>query len=145
MQTQSERRSRMGLVVALVLALGFGGVMAANAENSRPTLMRGVAVGFESQPWTDQNSDAVATRIYSSGCSLTYSDVQPYQNHNYQLWRKLSTWSWRDHGARMSSCYDTVSWGRAIAGTWKFRVSQINRGNYQNYQRLNVDALTIYW
>lgn len=127
----------------LVTLLSLGVLSPALAENHRNTYMKEVAVGFVSKTWQDEQNDSVATKISNKYCSLTYPQVHAYSSHNLELQRKKNL-GWTSYGARTSHC-DTVSWGSAVKGTWRFRVSQINSGNKASYQRLSVDALVIYW
>lgn len=113
------------------------------AENHRTTHMKGVAVGFTSSTWQDERNDSDPTKIANSNCSLSYAKAHKYTSHNLELQRKKNL-GWHSHGARTSTC-NTVSWGEAMKATWRFRVSQVNSGNVEQYQRLTVKSVVIYW
>lgn len=138
---KNTKRGLLTIVLAALLTLGA--IAPAQAENYRRTYMKEVAVGFTSKTWQDERNDSVPTKITNRGCSLTFPEAHKYSSHNLQLQRKVNL-GWHSHGARMSEC-STVSWGEALKATWRFRVSQINRGNVETYQRLTVDSVVIYW
>lgn len=135
------RRVLVGFIAATFLLGGSTALAQASGDGSRPTYISGWLVGMTSQTWVDANQHARATSIDHSGCSLNMQ--QTHSSHNLALHRKVGL-GWNNHGARQSNC-STVSWGRALAGTWRFQLTQINRGNIQHNTRLSVSSVHIWW
>lgn len=136
-----ERVKRAALIGVSSLCLVLSTISPAHAEGSWSSSVSNALTGFTSRSWTDNNSDATATRTVWSGCSTV---TGTYRNTTLDLARNR-TWPLPDvtYGERTSSC-GTFNWGRMTdVGSYHWTIKRIN--DSASGWRVNVSSTTTYY